>query len=70
MENGVINLISGLLLRAGNCDFSADSSYNPDLELQVSSPPFEVYVVNDPFYPDSEFITHWTGSEWDQVARI
>jgi hypothetical protein len=67
--NGVVNIISGLLLRCGYCDFVQDSSFDPETEAQHSDVPYPRYLANDPYEPDSPNVTHWNGNGWDEVPR-
>jgi len=69
--NGVVNILTGLLLRAGYCDFTLDPNFDPEVEAQHGNVPQPFYVVKDmPFYEPSVNITHWTGNGWDEVPRV
>lgn len=68
--NGVIDILTGLLLRAGYCDFTNDGSFDPLTEAQHANVPQPYYVLNNPDDPTSEYITHWNGSDWDLVPRV
>ncbi len=69
--NGVVTIVTGLLLRAGYCDFTTDGSFKPDIEAQHGDVPNPFYILNDPlFQPPSDFVTHWNGTGWDEVPRI
>lgn len=66
---GVIEISTGLLLRAGFCDFTIDGTFNAATEEQHANAPQPMWTKNDPDFPNSEFITHWTGGGWDLVLR-
>lgn len=69
--NGVVNIATGLLLKAGYCDFTTDPSFNPEIEAQHGDVPSPFYVFKDmSFYDPSINITHWNGNGWDEVPRI
>lgn len=69
--NGVINIATGLLLRAGYCDFINDGSFKPEIEAQHGDVPSVFYVLNDSLVqPPSDYVTHWSGEGWDEVPRI
>lgn len=69
--NGVVNILTGLLLRCGYCDFTTDPNFNPLLEAQHGDVPYPFYLLSNPFIdPPSAYITHWNGSGWDEVPRI
>jgi hypothetical protein len=69
--NGVFNKATGLLLRAGFCDFTTDPGFNPEIEEQKDGLYPPVYILNEiPPKPASEFVTHWNGESWDEVPRI
>lgn len=69
--NGVVSIETGLLLRAGYCDFTTDPNFNPQIEAQYGGVPDPFYILNDPFTkPPSDYVTHWNGNGWDEVPRI
>ena len=65
-QNGVILTASGNLLRAGNCDFSADGSFDGGTETYKTDVPFPNKVVEE---QGEANVTHWTGAVWDEVAQ-
>jgi hypothetical protein len=69
--NGVVNISTGLLLRAGYCDFTLDPNFYPSIEAQYGDTPNPCYIFNDfASQNPSDFITHWNGNGWDEVPRI
>ncbi len=71
MMNGVVNIATGLLLRAGYCDFTKEHNFNPNIEAQHGDVPSPCYIVNEiPPEPASDMVTHWTGEGWDEVPRV
>ncbi len=69
--NGVFNKATGLLLRAGYCDFTKAGNFNPEIEDQRDGLQQPIYLFK-PVMPDplSEMVTHWNGESWDEVPRI
>lgn len=67
---GVVEILSGLLIRAGYCDFTTDGSFDSETEAQHADVPKPFWLVDDDLEPDSALITHWTGTEWDLVPRV
>lgn len=68
--NGVVNIETGLLLRCGFCDFTTQSDFNPEIEMQHGDVPYSSHILNEiPPEPASANITHWNGEGWDEVPR-
>lgn len=64
--NGVIETVTGDLLRCGFCDFQDDGSFDAATESYKTDIPFPGKVRGD----DEEPMMHrWTGSAWTEVAQ-
>ena len=64
---GVINTVSGDLLRCGFCDFENDGSFDSGTETQRTDVPFPAYTESDPKVATGEF-HRWNGSAWVLVT--
>lgn len=62
---GVIEIITGYLLRAGFCDFTTDGSFDTETEQQHAGVPEPFLLKAD----GAEFITRWDGTGWDLALR-
>ncbi len=64
--NGVIETVTGDLLRAGYCTFTTDGSFDESTETERTDVPFPCKVKDDEF----EIYYHrWTGTEWVEVLK-
>lgn len=65
--NGVIENATGDLLRAGDCDFNNDGSFDPATETIRTDVPVPARARGDDV-PDNKMHRH-TGSEWIEVDQ-
>ena len=66
MSNGIIETASGDLLRYGNCDFSSDGSFNPEIETLAFDVP-DGAICRKIYGGD---YTSFNGVIWQTVIRV
>ncbi len=69
IRNGVIQKSTGYLTRFGYSDFTIDGSFDSLNEEQIPDCPHEIFLLNDPFFPNSPKITKWDGQNWHLIDR-